>query len=167
METVTLPKTELEQLHRELETLRNSSLYKRLLEFEKSISEGKRFTRADLGFWNSFLFQSDYCCFLLLWTCLLFQISMTLCNWDLAALNTFWIMVKNTSNFISFKYYLNIIFSMPITTYLDLIKTQLGVDPANQFFYSQYFDSLAIFALFFILSELVVLISRKIILSLI
>ena len=50
METITLPKTELEQLHRELETLRNSSLYKRLLEFEKNISEGKKFTRADLGF---------------------------------------------------------------------------------------------------------------------
>ena len=50
METITLPKTELEQLHRELETLRNSGLYKRLLEFEKNISEGRRFTRADLGF---------------------------------------------------------------------------------------------------------------------
>ena len=50
METVTLPKAELEQLHRELETLRGSSLYKRLLEFEKNISEGKKFTRADLGF---------------------------------------------------------------------------------------------------------------------
>ena len=50
METVTLPKVELEQLHKEIETLRNSSLYKRLLEFEKNIVEGKRFTRADLGF---------------------------------------------------------------------------------------------------------------------
>ena len=50
METITLPKTEFEQLHREIETLRNSSLYKRLLEFEKNIAEGKRFTRADLGF---------------------------------------------------------------------------------------------------------------------
>ncbi|MBI2657123.1 hypothetical protein HYX08_00330 [Candidatus Woesearchaeota archaeon] len=50
METITLPKSELEQLHRELETLRNSGLYKRLLEFEKNISEGKKFTRADLGF---------------------------------------------------------------------------------------------------------------------
>ena len=50
METITLPKVELEQLHRELETLRNSALYKRLLEFEKNIVEGKRFTRADLGF---------------------------------------------------------------------------------------------------------------------
>lgn len=50
METVTLPKTELEQMQREIETLRNSSLYKRLLEFEKNIAEGKKFTRADLGF---------------------------------------------------------------------------------------------------------------------
>lgn len=50
METVTLPKTEVEQLHREIETLRNSDLYKRLLEFEKNSSEGKRFTRNDLGF---------------------------------------------------------------------------------------------------------------------
>ena len=50
METITLPKTEVEQLHREIETLRNSDLYKRLLEFEKNIAEGKRFTRADLGF---------------------------------------------------------------------------------------------------------------------
>ncbi|HII66282.1 TPA: hypothetical protein HA295_05935 [Candidatus Woesearchaeota archaeon] len=50
METITIPKAEIEQLHRELETLRNLSLYKRLLEFEKNISEGKRFTRADLGF---------------------------------------------------------------------------------------------------------------------
>ena len=50
METITLPKSELEQLHRELETLRNSSLYKRLLEFEKNISEGRKFSRVDLGF---------------------------------------------------------------------------------------------------------------------
>ena len=50
METITLPKSELEQLHKELETLRNSGLYKRLLEFEKNISEGRRSTRADLGF---------------------------------------------------------------------------------------------------------------------
>ncbi|MBS3106027.1 hypothetical protein J4234_07290 [Candidatus Woesearchaeota archaeon] len=50
METITVPKAELEQLHRELETLRNSGLYKRLLEFEKNIAESKRFTRKDLGF---------------------------------------------------------------------------------------------------------------------
>lgn len=50
METVTLPKAEFEQLNRELETLRNSRLYKGLLEFEKNISQGKKFTRKDLGF---------------------------------------------------------------------------------------------------------------------
>ena len=50
MERMIIAKTELEQLHRELETLRNSSLYKRLLEFEKNIADGKRFTRKDLGF---------------------------------------------------------------------------------------------------------------------
>lgn len=50
METITLPKAEFEQLQMELETLRNIDIYKRLLEFEKNISEGKRFTRADLGF---------------------------------------------------------------------------------------------------------------------
>lgn len=50
METLTVSKAELEQLHKELETLRNSSIYKRLLEFEKNISEGKKFTRSDLGF---------------------------------------------------------------------------------------------------------------------
>ncbi len=50
METITIQKTELEQLHKELETLRNSGLYKRLLEFETNTSSGKRFTRSDLGF---------------------------------------------------------------------------------------------------------------------
>ena len=50
METITVPKAELEQLHRELKTLRNSGLYKRLLEFEENIAEGRRFTRKDLGF---------------------------------------------------------------------------------------------------------------------
>lgn len=42
MQTITVPKSELEQLHCELETLRNSGLYKRLLEFEKNIAEGRR-----------------------------------------------------------------------------------------------------------------------------
>lgn len=50
MQTITILKVELEQLHREIETLRNSGLYKRLLEFEKNIAEGKGFTRKDLGF---------------------------------------------------------------------------------------------------------------------
>ena len=50
METITIPKAELEQLQKELGILRKSSLYKRLLEFEGNIAEGKRFTRKDLGF---------------------------------------------------------------------------------------------------------------------
>ena len=50
METITIPKAELEQLQKELEILRNSNLYKRLLEFEKNIAEGRKFTRKDLGF---------------------------------------------------------------------------------------------------------------------
>ena len=44
-----MPKEEFEQLQREVVILRNSSLYKRLLEFEKNVGEGKRFSRADLG----------------------------------------------------------------------------------------------------------------------
>jgi len=72
METITIPKEEfkemkkelrifkksknynrvieIEQLKKEIETLRNRKLYMRLLEFEKNISEGKVFTRKDLGF---------------------------------------------------------------------------------------------------------------------
>ena len=49
-ETVTIPRQEYEQLKEEVETLRQTALYKRLLEFEKSIAEGKRYTRSDLGF---------------------------------------------------------------------------------------------------------------------
>jgi len=50
METVTVPKVEFEQMQREIETLRNSHLYKRLLEFERNISQNRKFTRKDLGF---------------------------------------------------------------------------------------------------------------------
>jgi PHD/YefM family antitoxin component YafN of YafNO toxin-antitoxin module len=50
MKTVTIPKADFEQMQREIETLRSTRLYKRLLEFEKNISLGKRFTRKDLGF---------------------------------------------------------------------------------------------------------------------
>ena len=49
-ETITIPKDEFEKMKIELETLRKSTLYKRLLEFEKNIAEGKKFTRKDLGF---------------------------------------------------------------------------------------------------------------------
>ena len=50
METITIPKEKYEQMKIEIELLRNSPLYKRLLEFEKNISEGKRYSRKDLGF---------------------------------------------------------------------------------------------------------------------
>ena len=50
MDTVTLLKEEFELLQKELEVLRSTSLYKRLLEFEQNISSGKKFTRKDLGF---------------------------------------------------------------------------------------------------------------------
>ena len=50
METVTVPRTEFEQMKQELDSLRNTRLYKRLLEFETNISTGTRFTREDLGF---------------------------------------------------------------------------------------------------------------------
>jgi len=50
METITLPKEEFELMKQELETLRNKKVYQRLLDFEKNISNGKKFTRKDLGF---------------------------------------------------------------------------------------------------------------------
>ena len=50
METITLPKEKFEQMKREIITLRDSSIYKRLLEFEKNISKGEKFNRKDLGF---------------------------------------------------------------------------------------------------------------------
>jgi len=50
MEMITIPKEKLEEMEREIKILRNSNLYKRLLEFEKNILEGKKYTRNDLGF---------------------------------------------------------------------------------------------------------------------
>jgi PHD/YefM family antitoxin component YafN of YafNO toxin-antitoxin module len=50
METVTITREEYEQLKGEVETLRESKLYQRLLEFEQNISKGRKFTRRDLGF---------------------------------------------------------------------------------------------------------------------
>jgi len=49
METITIPKQEYEEMKTEIETLRNTKLYKRLMEFEKNIAK-KKYTRADLGF---------------------------------------------------------------------------------------------------------------------
>jgi len=49
METVTIPKEKFEKIIEELKILRNSKLYRRLLEFEENIQE-KKYTRDDLGF---------------------------------------------------------------------------------------------------------------------
>tara|TARA_Y100000310_G_scaffold344346_2_gene456631 strand:- start:28605 stop:28757 length:153 start_codon:yes stop_codon:yes gene_type:complete len=50
METITIPKIKFEEMQVELKTLRKSRLYQRLLQFEQRILQGKKFTRADLGF---------------------------------------------------------------------------------------------------------------------
>jgi hypothetical protein len=49
METITIPKAKYEHMLAELETLRRTDLYKRLLQFMQNIQK-KKFTRADLGF---------------------------------------------------------------------------------------------------------------------
>ena len=49
-ETITVAKKEFEQMRQELELLRGSRIYQRLLEFEENISKGKKFSRSDLGF---------------------------------------------------------------------------------------------------------------------
>ncbi len=48
-EVITIPKEEYELMVTELETLRRTDLYKRLLQFIQNIQK-KKFTRADLGF---------------------------------------------------------------------------------------------------------------------
>ncbi len=48
-ETVTIPRIEYEQMVTELETLRRTDLYKRLIQFIENIQK-KKFTRTDLGF---------------------------------------------------------------------------------------------------------------------
>ena len=50
MEMITLPKIEFEKMQEELRTLKNAKLYKKLLEFEKNLMDGKAYTRKDLGF---------------------------------------------------------------------------------------------------------------------
>ena len=50
METVTIPKIQFEQMQRELQTLRHSALYMKLMDFERDIAQGKKFSRKDLGF---------------------------------------------------------------------------------------------------------------------
>ena len=49
METVTLSKEEFNQMKQELNTLKETEIYKRLLEFEENIKQ-KKFSRKDLGF---------------------------------------------------------------------------------------------------------------------
>jgi len=50
MEIVTIPREKLEKMQQELAVLRNSKLYRRLLDFEKNIVEGNKYMRKDLGF---------------------------------------------------------------------------------------------------------------------
>lgn len=49
-ETITMPRVEFEMMKQELELLKESRLYQRLLEFEENISKGRKFGRQDLGF---------------------------------------------------------------------------------------------------------------------
>lgn len=46
---ITISKKKYESMKKEIETLRNTKLYKRILEFEKNIAV-KKYTREDLGF---------------------------------------------------------------------------------------------------------------------
>jgi len=50
METIRILKREFEQMKMEIQVLRSSKIYKRLLEFEEKISKEKKYTRKDLGF---------------------------------------------------------------------------------------------------------------------
>ena len=50
MESVTISMSEYENLKEALRIINNLGLYKRLLEFEKNIQEGKIYFREDLGF---------------------------------------------------------------------------------------------------------------------
>ena len=47
---IEVPRMQFEQMKEELEVLRNSKIYSRLLEFEQNILKGKKHTRVDLGF---------------------------------------------------------------------------------------------------------------------
>lgn len=50
METIEVPKNEFELMRLEIQTLRNTRIYRRLLEFERNIAEGRKYSRKDLGF---------------------------------------------------------------------------------------------------------------------
>ncbi len=47
---ISIPKEEYIQMRSELETLRHTKLYERLLQFIQNISTGKKYTREDIGF---------------------------------------------------------------------------------------------------------------------
>ena len=49
METITIPRTEYELMVTEIDTLRRTDLYKRLLQFIMNIQQ-KKYFRKDLGF---------------------------------------------------------------------------------------------------------------------
>ena len=49
METITIPKEIFQQMESEINLLKNSNTYQRLLEFEENI-KNKKFTRKDIGF---------------------------------------------------------------------------------------------------------------------
>ena len=49
METITIPKQEYEQMIIEIDTLRRTDLYKRLLQFIQNI-QVKKYFRKDIGF---------------------------------------------------------------------------------------------------------------------
>jgi len=50
MKTITISKEKYEEMSEALRILRNLSLYKRLLEFENNIKEGRIYTRGNLDF---------------------------------------------------------------------------------------------------------------------
>ena len=50
METILISKEEYKKMKKEVQVLRSSKIYKRLLEFEKNILRGKVCMRKDLGF---------------------------------------------------------------------------------------------------------------------
>ncbi len=49
-ETILVSKAEYTMLKEQVRMLKNSKLYKRLLEFEHNIANDRKFYRADLGF---------------------------------------------------------------------------------------------------------------------
>lgn len=48
-ETITIPKEQFETMKEEIKLLKESRIYKRLLEFEQNILKGRKLSRVDLG----------------------------------------------------------------------------------------------------------------------